>query len=123
MKTQNTTQHKDDLSLKDLGLYYGTENYYNVMDVNVTDGINYIMKNGYSWFVTDFLSLIATNHNSIKGQEFLSIKLKLDGNKGLMVVTDGNRKKLYTQKYGFTDAKKQLNLFYTNGVLMLSGEY
>lgn len=123
--------HKDDLTLKDLNQYYGTEQYHNVMSVNVTDGIAYIMNNGYSWFVTDFLSLVVTHHESIKDEEFLSIKLKLDGDKGLMEVTDGNEKILYTQQYDYTNAKRELNLFFTklqrlskiDEVLLLSGEY
>jgi len=115
----------DDLTLKDLNQYYGTEGYHNVMGVNVTDGIAYIIKNGYSWFVTDFISLVITKHESIKDEEFLSIKLKLnaDEHKAIMEVTDGNDKILYTQNYEYTDAKKELNLFYTDGVLLLSGEY
>jgi len=122
-KIKEQEQHKDDLTLKDLNQYYGTENYYNVMGVKVTDGIAYIMKNGYSWFVTDFLSLVITKHESIKDEEFLSIKLKLDGTKGLMEITDGNEKILYTQNYKYTNAKTELNLYFTNEVLLLSGEY
>jgi len=117
METENP---KDDLTLKDLNQYYGTENYYKVLQANVTDGINYIMRNGYSWFVTDFLIVAGFR---FKEQEFLSVKLKLNGSKGLMEVTDGNNNILYTQEYKYTDAKTELNLFYTNGVLMLSGEY
>lgn len=127
MTTQTPTEqdkNTDDLTLKDLNQYYGTEGYYNVMGVKVTDGINYIIQNGYSWFVTDFISLVITKHESIKDEEFLSVKLKLEGDKqGFMIVTDGNEKQLYNQYYQYTDAKINLNLFYTDGVLMLSGEY
>ena len=49
---------KEDLELKDLGQYYGTTQYYNIMGVNITDGVEYIMKNGYSWFVTDTIAVI-----------------------------------------------------------------
>jgi len=119
-----TKQDSDDLTLKDLNQYYGTEQYHNVMGVNVTDGINYIIQNGYSWFVTDFISLV--KHESIKEQEFLSIKLKLNthGNKtALMEITDGNENILYTQRYDYTNAKRELNLYFINEVLLLSGEY
>ena len=40
-----------------------------------------------------------------------------------MVVNEGNDKRLYTQEYDYTDAKQELTLFFTDGVLMLSGEY
>jgi len=49
--------------------------------------------------------------------------LKLDGDKGKMIVTDGNDNKIYTQDYEWTNAKEELDLFYTNKVLLLSGEY
>lgn len=114
----------DDLTLKDLINYYGTENYYKVMGLNVTDGIGYIMKNGYSWFVTDFLSLIVTNYKGLKNEEFLTINLKINPDKtALMLVTDGNGNNLYTQKYNYTNAIRELELFFINGVLLLSNEY
>ena len=115
-------KHKDDLELKDLNQFIGTEQYHNVMGTNVTDGIAYIMNNGYSWFVTDFLA-VAMCDEKIKTEEFISVKLKLDGDKGKMIVTDGNDNKIYTQDYEWTNAKEELDLFYTNKVLLLSGEY
>lgn len=116
-------QIQEDLTLKDLNQYYATENYYKVMGLNVTDGINYIMKNGYCWFVTDFLSLIVTNHKNLRAEQFLSIKLKVTNKKAVMEVTDGNEKILYKQEYEYTDAKRDLSLFFTDEVLLLSGEY
>lgn len=113
----------EDLSLGSIENFRGTEQYHNVMGINVTDGVAYVMENGYSWFVTDFLSLIATNHKNLKEEEFLSIRLVLDGSKGKMVVTDGNEKELYTQEYKYTNAEKELWLYFTDGVLLLSQEY
>ena len=122
MKTQNKTN--DDLTLKDLNQYYGTEQYHNINfgTYSLTDGIIYLMKNGYSWFVTDFIS-VGMNKKEIQKQEFVAIKLKIKDNKAEMIVTDGNEKILYTQKYEWTNAKKEFNLYLTNNVLMLSGEY
>ena len=111
---------ENDLELKELGQYTGTEKYLNIMGINVTDGIGYIMENGYSWFVTDCIAVIKTKLNK-KG--FLSIKLKLNKDKVDMIITDGNEKILYKQHYEYTDAKKELMLFYTDGVLMLDKEY
>jgi hypothetical protein len=121
-KMETEQKHKDDLELKDLNQFIGTEQYHNVMGTNVTDGIAYIMNNGYSWFVTDFLA-VAMCDEKIKTEEFISVKLKLDGDKGKMIVTDGNDNKIYTQDYEWTNAKEELDLFYTNKVLLLSGEY
>lgn len=114
----------EDLELKDLGHYYGTEQYHNVMGANVTDGIMYIMENGYAWLVTDFLSLIAVNHKNLRNQEFLSVRLlKRIDDKAKMEVGDGNGGVLYKQFYEFTDAKRELHLYFVDNVLMLSGEY
>ena len=118
----NTPITKMDLELKGLGQFIGTTRYFNVLGYNVTDGVYYIMENGYSWFVTDFLAVVRFNQK-LRNEGFLSIYLKLDGNKAKMEVTDGNRNILYTQKYQWTDVKRELNLYFTNNVLMLSNEY
>jgi hypothetical protein len=112
-----------DLSLSDVNQYTCSEQYHNVLGINVTDGVAYIMTNGYSWFVTDFLSLVLVKHKSIQGQEFLAIKLKLNNGKGLMEVSDGNKNVLYTQEYKWTNAEQEVTLFYTNDVLLLDKEY
>ena len=114
---------ESDKTLKDLELYHGTEHYYKVLGSKVTDGVYYIMNNGYSWFVTDFLSLVFCKHKNLRNQTFLSIKLKLEDSKGVMVVTDGDNHVLYEQKYSYTDAKREIDLFFTDNVLMLAGEY
>lgn len=109
-----------DLELKQLGHFTGTQKYVNVMGVNVTDGVEYIMENGYSWFVTDSIAVIKSE---LKDEEFLSISLKLKDNTGEMIITDGNNKILYTQQYKYTDAKRDIKLFYCDNILMLNNEY
>ena len=106
----------------ELSQFHGTTQYFNVMNVNVTDGVKYLMDNGYSWLVTDFI-VVAKMKRVLKNEEFLSVKLKLDGSKGQMIVTDGNGKKLYVQNYEYTDAKEEVKMFFTNNVLMFTSEY
>jgi len=115
---------KPDLTLKDLGQFFGTQAYHKIwMNTTATDGIVYIMQNGYSWFITDAISVFKTKANLL-GQDFLAIKLKLKGSNGAkMVITDGNEKILYQQEYKYTDAKKEFTLYYLNDVLIYSGEY
>lgn len=110
----------DDLELKELEQFCGTEQYHKVMGLNATDGVAYIMQNGYSWFVTDAVAVIRTK---LAGQEFLSIKLEVNDSKAKMLITDGNDLILYTQDYEYTDAKRNLSLYCTDGVLMLNSEY
>lgn len=113
----------DDLFLKELNYYTGSECYHNVLNTNVTDGVAYVMKNGYSWFVTDALAVIKCDEK-VKTEEFLAIKLKLLGEtQAVMEISDGNNKVLYLQNYNYTTAKKELTLYFTNKVLLLSGEY
>jgi hypothetical protein len=113
-----------DLELKQLGQYYGTQQYYNVFGVNVTEGVKYIMDNGYSWFVTDFIAVFRSRFPKLRNQPFLTVKLKLTGDSEAdMIIEDGNYNELYRQHYDFTDAKRELKLFFTDNVLMLNTEY
>lgn len=118
-----------DLELEELGNFYGTENYYSMgalfRNINVTDGVKYIMDNGYSWFVTDALSVIVTRIDFLES-EFLTVRLRVDLDKSTakMTIEDGNNNVLYEQDYAYTNAKvKELVLFYSNGVLMLNSEW
>jgi hypothetical protein len=119
-------QIKDDLDLEDLSNFIGTESYHKISlypNVNLTDGITYVMRNGYLWFITDMLAVIKTKKEIIN-QDFLSIKLVINDDKtAIAEITDGNEKVLYKQEYKWTNGKKNLNLFFTNNVLMLSQEY
>jgi hypothetical protein len=116
-----------DLELKGLNGFIGTQNYYQYMGVLFTDGVKYIMENGYSWFVTDAIAVIIANQTirrHLQNDDFLTVELKLTAeNEADMIITDGNDTQLYKQHYDFTDAKKDLKLFYTGNVLMLSSEY
>ena len=116
--------NEDDLSLSNLSDFRGSEGYFNLMGFNATDGIGYIMKNGYSWFVTDFIA-VAKFNEKIKNEEFVCIKLVIDKDtkKCFMLVTDGNENELYKQDYDYTNAQKDLTLYLTDGVLLLSQEY
>ncbi len=123
---QKTQQIKDDLDLKDLDNFIGTESYHKIRlypIVNLTDGIDYVMDNRYSWFITDMLAVIKTKEE-IKNEDFLGITLVINDDKtAIAKITDGNEKVLYKQEYKWTNCKKNLNLFFTNNVLMLSREY
>ncbi|GAG90306.1 unnamed protein product, partial [marine sediment metagenome] len=50
-------QRTGDRELKDLGQFTGTTQYYRVFGVNVTDGVKYVMDNGYAWLVTDAIAV------------------------------------------------------------------
>jgi len=102
------------------------------MGVLLTDGVKYIMENGYSWFITDAIALIICPPPKLKKHlqkdDFLTIELKLKNDKdgyttADMIISDGNYNVLHKQHYDLTDAKRELKLFYVKPVLMLSSEY
>ena len=67
----------NNLELPGLEQFCGTEHYYKVwLGVNATDGAKYLMDNGYSWLVTDAISVIKIDPK-LKNQDFLVIELKL----------------------------------------------
>lgn len=119
-----TRSDKPDLELKNLDKFIGTMAYYNVLGVNVTDGVKYIMENGYSWFVTDSIIEVIYDRR-LRSQPFLTIKLIVNKDKNTAMVTfeDGNDNVLKRKYYSFTDAKRDLTLFLVDNVLMLNSEY
>ena len=122
-KTRSETKghaSETDLYLRDINSYTGSEKWYNVMGIYVTDGVKYIMENGYSWFVTDAIAVIRAK---LKKEDFLAIKLIVKNGGAMMEITDGNGHVFYRQEYKWSDAKRDLTLFYADNVLMLSGEY
>ncbi len=126
---QKQEREKPDLELKALDGFSGTEEYHRLSmfpSFNLTDGVDYIMRNGYSYLVTDILALIPFKPR-LKNQPFLAItySVNLGTKTGGFIITDGNETTLYTQNYGYTDAKivKPLKLFLADHVLMLAGEY
>jgi hypothetical protein len=94
-----------------------------MMGTKVTDGVAYIMRNGYTWFVTDAIALIRMSKD-FKDQPFICIKLKMTNPKECVVeYTDGDGNILHKNVIEYTTAQRELTLFYTNEVLLLSGEY
>jgi Family of unknown function (DUF6876) len=60
----------------------------------------------------------------VRGQDFVVVRLKLlPEGKAKVVYEDGNDNNLFEQGYDFTDAKKELELFFADDVIMLASEY
>lgn len=124
IKGVNMSQKTVDLELTELPYFTGTDQYYRVLGTLVTDGIKYIMDNGYSWFVSDALAVIICKRR-IRKQRFLTVELRMRNCKKSManlVITDGNNNVLYRQTYAYTNAKQELKLYFENGVMMLPSE-
>ena len=88
----------DDLELSELGNFTGTESYHKLSPLfktPVTDGVIYIMENGYSFFVTDMLAVIETKLRD--KSDFYAIKLKVKDETAKATITDGNKHIFYSQ--------------------------
>jgi len=122
----------------ELGQYYGTEQYHSLkplFQTVVTDGVNYVMKHDYSWFVTDSIAVIENPEDIKKLSEYLSkdkfltVTLNaIDKDKIKMIIEDGNGHVLYIQKYDCIIAdhdipENQLKMYWIDGVMLLVGEY
>ena len=74
------------------------------------------------WFVSDALPVL--KENEAKGEAFQVVELKLGpGKEADLTIGDGNDHLLYKKHIGYTDAKAKPKLYFTDNVLMLSGEY
>jgi len=96
--------------------------------VYLTDGVKYIMDNGYAWFVSDAVATIIAYEpvrEYYRRENFLAIKLKAhpESNTADLYIEDGNGHVLYQQHYSFSDAKVDITLFFSDNVLMLSQEW
>ena len=113
---------EENLKLSQLKSFYGTENYYNVMGTKVTDGVKYIMDNGYGWLVIDAIIICRMK---LRNFDFIKIKLKVNKEKETAeaIYTDGDGKIIFKQKYEWTDAEAEPELYYVNNLLMLVNEY
>ncbi len=117
---------KPDLSLRSMNNFTGTLNYHKVLETKVTDGVVYLMKNGYNWFVQDVIIDIRMI-KGLRNKAFLVIKLHINkgkrkGENAVIKIYDDD-KLIYTQKYSITDAKVDVKLYYIDRVLMLASEY
>ncbi len=122
---------RDDLSLRHLNEFTKAVCYHNFFGTKVTDGIVYLIKNGYAWFVQDAIRFIQNEGKKIRNIDFLVIKLLLNKDKRkkgeatfkILKAYKSNVKVIYTRKHIWTTAKVELRLFYKNGVLRLPSEY
>ena len=114
------------ITASNLAQFSGSENlYFNPLfrSIRYTDGVQWLGKNGAGWLVDACLSHIAHNKN-VKHEGFVCITLQVGAKKALLTFTDGNDGKLATQRIDYTDFPlSEVKFFYTNGVLMLAGEY
>ena len=109
----------------DLSGFTGTENYYkDQMGVLITDGVKYFAEKGKAYWCVSDMIVICKIHKKVKSEGFVSIFVKSTGENAVVEYSDGNGKKLFSQKYEFTDLEAGVYGFYfTDNTLLLRGEY
>ena len=113
----------EDLELKEIRQYHGTAQYWDVMGANVTDGVKYVMDNGYAWVITDAVAILRMV-KKVANQPFVVIQSKLEKDDAVSIsYSDGNGNELYKQNYSWSNAKAEIKLYYSDKVLMLTGEW
>ena len=118
-----------DKKLTELSKFYGSTHYYTIpmFKSKITEGVKYIMDNGYAWFVTDALAII--DYKLSEKYEFLVVELKVDRKNKTAIMRikydDGRKiRVVFKQRYSYTDAEVDyLKLYWVDGILMLNYEY
>ena len=111
--------------LPQLNQFTGTEHYHKLSmfgNFKCTDGVKYVADTAGAYWLID---AIASYQPKLKSIEFQSWKLQpnktTDG--ATLTCTDGNKKKLASQKFSYSSVNEEVALFLTDGVLMLASEY
>jgi hypothetical protein len=129
--SHSLTVRKDGFKMvESLSHFSGTETYTKAWGgVLLTDGVKFVCDNNASWLISD-MCVILKMEDKIRQESFIAIKFKLNDDLKSCVVKyeDGNSNLLYKQSYKYTDFNKhfqetEITFYYTDGVLMLSGEY
>lgn len=104
---------------------YGTEVYYIhplFPNFRYTEGVKVFCEKAEAyWFLTDtFIKL----QRFFKGESFVSIHLRVKGDKADLIFCDGDDKELKRQHYNYTDCPEgDWHFFFIDGVLLWHMEY
>ena len=115
-----------DLELRNLDKFSDGWYVYDITEFNdggrnkISEGVKYIMKNGYTWLVKDALAVIEQRLK--KPVVVVKLKLNKDGS-AVVTYKDLKGHLLYRQKYRWTDAKREVELIYNaNGARSVGSE-
>jgi hypothetical protein len=83
-----------------------------------TDGVKFCRDNGCNWLVVAVLSHLP----KFLHEEFIAAEFTMEGNGGVLRLTDGNDCIFATQRFTYSDAPCDLKFYFENNVLMLDRE-
>ena len=114
-------------TVEELAQFIGTEHWYRhqiVRCVLYTDGVHYVAERAGAFWLIDEVALAQRGEPALDGEEFQVWTLIVDGSAAILRCDDGNGTVLLEKLIDYTDFPEPgIKLYFTNGVIMLPGEY
>lgn len=111
----------------ELSQFTGTANWYRhplARSVLYTDGVKFIAERAGAYWLIDEISLSQISEPALTGEEFQLWTLIVDGRAAILRCDDGNDRRLLDKRIDYTDFPKPgIKIYFTDGVIMLPGEY
>ena len=114
------------LTQADLDNCTGTETYHRISMLakfNSTDGVKVLADKGKAYWLIDAIASYQM-YPVVRNMEFQFWTLITKNRKGILTLTDGDGKVIKKQEIPYTDFPlSRVQLYLTNNVLLLPGEY
>jgi hypothetical protein len=115
------------LKEEDLGQFTGSEHWYQhglVRTITYTDGVKYVADAGGAYWLLDEIALAQRFIPAVKKEPFQVWTLTVSDNHGVLICDDGNDYVVYKKQIPFTDFPlPKIRFYFTDDVILLSGEY
>jgi hypothetical protein len=126
--TDSTDTRVNALSLSDLALFTGSENWYrHGLNRNAlfTDGAKYVADRAGAYWLLDEIALSQRTVQTVAAEEFQVWKLRVRADHSAeLICEDGNDRVVFTKEIPFTNFPlNEIALWFTNSVIMLPSEY
>ena len=112
---------------EELAQFTGTANWYRhplARTVLYTDGVKFIAERAGAYWLIDEIALSQLGEPALKGEEFQLWTLLVDAHAAVLRCDDGNGGRLLEKRIEYTDFPEPgIRFYYTDGVIMLPGEY
>ena len=111
----------------ELAQFTGTENWYRhtlVRKVHYTDGMLFEAERAGAYWLIYEIALAQNTDATLAGEEFQVWTLMVEGKAASLRCGDGNDRRLLEKRIEYTDSPEPgIKLYFTDGVIMLPGEY
>jgi hypothetical protein len=111
----------------ELAQFTGTANWYRhplARSVLYTDGVKFVADLAGAYWLVDEIALSQLAEPALTMEEFQVWTLVVENTAAILRCDDGNGRVLLDKRIGYTDFPEQgIKLYFTDGVIMLPGEY